>query len=237
MAALTLAFAGCVRDDVDRVEWTSMGTIAAVQRRGGTVPPSARDAVKKAFAAVESEFSAFDENSAIRKLGRCTEFGRPCMDAAMKLKEQSGGAFDPEWKRDGTLDFGAIAKGFAIDLAAEKLENEFDGIDALVDLGGNLKAVGGDWRIGILGGGEFVLASGAACATSAKYFRGEHIADARSGNAATNGCFSVTVVHPSSAMIADGLSTTLFILGKEKGAEFVEKHYPEAKVFWSDAGF
>ena len=53
----------------------------------------------------------------------------------------------------------------------------------------------------------------------------------------TNGVYSVTVIHPKSAMLADGLSTTLFILGREKGEEFLKNHYPEARAVWIDAGF
>ena len=33
-------------------------------------------------------------------------------------------------------------------------------------------------------------------------------------------------------MIADGLSTTLFILGREAGERFLKEHYPDARVFW-----
>ena len=48
----------------------------------------------------------------------------------------------------------------------------------------------------------------------------------------TNAVYSVTVIHPSSAMIADGLSTVLFVLGREKGEAFLKKHYPEAEAVW-----
>ena len=51
-----------------------------------------------------------------------------------------------------------------------------------------------------------------------------------------NAVHSVTVVHPSSAMLADGLSTVMFIFGREKGEAFLKKHYPEAKAVWIDAG-
>jgi len=48
----------------------------------------------------------------------------------------------------------------------------------------------------------------------------------------TNDVASVTVVHPSSAMLADGLSTTLFVLGRERGTAFLKAHYPEAAAYW-----
>ena len=108
--------------------------------------------------------------------------------------------------------------------------------EMLIDLGGNLKAVKGDWTVGIKDGESFVLHEGEACATSARYYRGSHIKDGRTGADVTNGVYSVTVVHPKSAMLADGLSTTLFILGREKGEAFLKKHYPEARAVWIDAG-
>ena len=114
--------------------------------------------------------------------------------------------------------------------------NCWNGEDILIDLGGNLKAVKGDWTVGIKGGGSFVLREGEACATSARYYRGGHIKDGRTGAEITNGVYSVTVFHPKSAMLADGLSTTLFILGREKGEAFLKKHYSEARAVWINAG-
>ena len=102
----------------------------------------------------------------------------------------------------------------------------------LIDLGGNLKAVKGDWRVGVLGGDVFTLKEGEACATSAEYFRGEHIRDGISGEKISNGVYSVTVIHPTSAMIADALSTIMFLMGSEKGEQFLKEHYPEARSCW-----
>ena len=56
--------------------------------------------------------------------------------------------------------------------------------------------------------------------------------DGRTGPAVSNDVFSVTVVHPTSAMLADGLSTILFILGREKGEAFLRTHHPEAYAVW-----
>ena len=104
----------------------------------------------------------------------------------------------------------------------------------LLDLGGNLKAVSGDWRVGVFGGkGEmFTLREGEAAATSGEYFRGRHIHDGRTGGEAAAKVYSVTVIHPSSAMMADALSTTLFILGREKGEAFLRARHPEARAIW-----
>jgi thiamine biosynthesis lipoprotein ApbE len=43
---------------------------------------------------------------------------------------------------------------------------------------------------------------------------------------------SVTVVHPTSAMLADGLSTVMFIFGREKGEAFLKSRHPEARAVW-----
>ena len=236
--ALLEGLAGCGRPKVERVEWPVMGTIAAAQFRGAPEDGAAVERIRDAFAAVNAEFNAFDAQSAIRRTGKCTAFGQPCWDFAFRLKEESGGAFDPRWKGDGKLDFGAVAKGFAVDVAAESVRtNSSPGqCDLLIDLGGNLKAVKGDWTVGIKDGESFVLREGEACATSARYYRGDHIKDGRTGGDVTNAVYSVTVIHPKSAMFADGLSTTLFVLGREKGEEFLKKHYPEARAVWIDAG-
>ena len=66
------------------------------------------------------------------------------------------------------------------------------------------------------------LREGEALATSATYYRGSHIYDGRTGLAVSNGVASVTVLCRS-AMWADGLSTTLFVLGPDEGRAFVEE--------------
>ena len=130
--------------------------------------------------------------------------------------------------------------GFAVDLAAERLSRA-EGVQRslLIDLGGNLKVVRGTWRTGIRDPSRpdgivrtLTLTNGMACATSGEYARGKHIRDGRTGVPVTNDVASVTVVHPTSAMLADGLSTTLFVLGRERGTAFLAAHYPEATAYW-----
>ena len=238
-----MALAGCWRQTVERVEWVSMGTVAAVQTRGATgdVLAKARSAAQAVCGEVELLLNAHEKNSEISRLaGRtdeevlaaCDAKVRPCYAAAFALAKLTAGAFNPRWRGANTLDLGAIAKGFAVDLAAQAVAGEAETGDLLLDLGGNLKAVRGDWTVGVKDGETFTLREGEACATSARYYRGDHIKDGRTGSDVANGIHSVTVVHPTSAMLADGLSTVLFILGREKGAAFVKEHYPEVRVFW-----
>ena len=236
-AAAAVCVAGCGRRPVERVEWTTMGTVAAVQVRGGEIA-AVRSVVQAAFEEVRQEFDAHDPKSAISRLGGCTDFGRPCHECAMRLREASGGAFDPCWRGDGKLDYGAIAKGFAVDVAASRLAGAIrGGQDVLIDLGGNVKAVRGSWKVGIknpAGSGvcETVeLGEGESLATSATYFRGRHIYDARTGAPVTNDVASVTV-RCRSAMLADGLSTALFVLGVDAGGELMSRFAPGASAIF-----
>ena len=153
---------------------------------------------------------------------------RPCYEAAFALQKASDGAFNPRWRGTNTLDLGAIAKGFAVDRLESTLKTAHPfRTDCLIDLGGNLKALRGNWRTGVKdpdrdGFAAVVdLHEGEALATSATYYRGSHIYDGRTGLAVSNGVASVTVLC-NSAMWADGLSTTLFVLGPEAGKKFLD---------------
>jgi len=147
------------------------------------------------------------------------------------------------------LDLGAIAKGYAVDLAFERLQQE-GCTNILIDLGGNLRALGeaspgrDGWRTGIRNPfaegkclAQFLLRPGEAVATSGNYerfveidhVRYAHIMDARTGKPVT-GIAGVTVVAPT-AMLADGLSTTLFVLGPEAGLKLLER-YPKCEAVW-----
>ena len=253
---LLLLLAGCAREKVDRIEWTVMGTVAAVQWKGELKnSPEIIAATKGAFADVERLLNAHDPDSELSRLAKlsdaevlatCDPSVRPCYEAAFRLRDETGSVFNPRWKGPSTMDLGAIAKGFAVDRAAERIAPRCGGTEVLIDLGGNLKAVSGTWTTGIIDPGEasedgkgetgnvteFTLKPGAACATSAEYFRGKHIRDGRDGSEAAGGVISVTVIHPGSAMMADGLSTVMFLLGKEKGERFLKEKHPEANAVW-----
>ena len=135
------------------------------------------------------------------------------------------------------MDLGAVAKGYIGDMLAEQ------GLaSALLDLGqSTILAVGSKpgqtpWRIGIqdpAGEGYFAVVelTGLAMGTSGGYQRyfeedGEvywHILDPETAAPARSGLASVTVVSPS-ALVCDGLSTALFVMGLEEGARFWRDH-------------
>ena len=254
IAVMFLSAAGCGGGmGVDSVEWIAMGTVARVSFKvGGNRLFGSRDLqgnvcsqVRDAYGKVEEKLSIWNPESEISQyasLDGVSPEMRPCYEAAFELQRRSGGVFNPFWRGGGRgPDLGGIAKGFAVDLAAERLGGQAvaDGTAILLDLGGNLKVVAGEWKTGIrnpFGSGGVVqtltLTNGMACATSGEYERGKHIRDGRTGVPVTNDVASVTVVHPTSAMIADGLSTTLFILGRDAGERFLRIHHPEAAAYW-----
>lgn len=244
--ALALLTVGCVRAPIHRVEWPVMGTVAAIQWRGEAEDReamAARETVRQVFAEVERLLNAHDPKSELSKLAkfadaevlaRCEKTMRPCYQLAFAWERQTDGAFSPRWRGRDTLDLGAIAKGFAVDLAYERLQSMQKLPDLLIDLGGNLRSVKGVWRVGIEGDArEFELAAGEACATSAEYYRGRHIYDARTGKPVESGVKTVTVVART-AMWADLLSSTAFIFGRADAVKFFARKEFLA-VYWVDA--
>lgn len=130
-----------------------------------------------------------------------------------------------------------IAKGFIIDRAVEVLAA--DGVAAaLVDIGGDMRVLGRPqgrraWTLGIrhprdpetfLSTMEVVDAAVATSGDYEHYFvedlSAHHLIDPRTGLTARE-VTSVTVVAPT-AMDADALATTVFVLGVEAGLGLVE---------------
>ncbi|HEY9054196.1 MAG TPA: FAD:protein FMN transferase [Rectinemataceae bacterium] len=138
------------------------------------------------------------------------------------------------------LDLGAIAKGYAADEVSAILQRH-KVKSAVVDLGGNVlvfgeKRDGSPWRVGVQDPvserGEYLgLIAGKAMTvvTSGVYeryfieqgIRYHHILDTKTGYPVKNGLVSVTIVA-SASIDADGLSTTVFALGLERGMALIE---------------
>ncbi len=129
----------------------------------------------------------------------------------------------------GWLDFGGIAKGWAVDKGMEILRRA--GVkNAIINAGGDLKGIGdhGDrpWKVGVRAPKGGVLAAlevgeNEAIFTSGNYERFyewngkryHHIIDPRSGYPAQQST-SVTVIHHDSAK-ADAAATALLIAGEK----------------------
>jgi thiamine biosynthesis lipoprotein len=136
------------------------------------------------------------------------------------------------------LDLGAVAKGFAIDVAARELA-PFG--DFAIDAGGDLylaghNADGAEWAVGIRDPRDpaelldTIHVSDMAVCTSGDYERtsaiagaGHHIMDPRRRGNGDGSATSVTVVAPM-AMVADGLATAAFVLGPERGIQLLNRH-------------
>jgi FAD:protein FMN transferase len=141
---------------------------------------------------------------------------------------------DPEM----ALDLGAIAKGYALDRAAQKIRDS--GISAgLINAGGDIIAIGekepgSPWRVGVQNPDKHgsiiavVTLKDRAIVTSGDYerffvkdnIRYHHILDPRTGYPA-RGLRSVTIVGPD-GVTADALATGVFVLGLEEGMKKIE---------------
>lgn len=139
------------------------------------------------------------------------------------------------------IDLGGIAKGYAADVIADYLKSK-NIHNAIIDLGGNILALGNNgksdnWNIGIqdpfkprneyIGilsvNDKTVVTSG----VYERYLESEgkryhHILSPFTGYPVENSLMSVSIVTDKS-IDADGLSTSIFALGLENGAELIKK--------------
>lgn len=135
------------------------------------------------------------------------------------------------------VDLGAVAKGFAAQQADAALREQ--GVtSALLDLGGNVtvlgcKPDGSAWQVAVKDPQNpdqalcVLSLEDETASTSGGYERYfeengvqyHHIIDPETGYPADSGLLSVTVVS-SNHMLADALSTALFVAGPEKALEF-----------------
>lgn len=143
---------------------------------------------------------------------------------------------------DMSLDLGAVAKGRLGEVLSQDLK-ELGVTSALLELGGNIQTVGtkpdgSRWRVGIQDpnsqeGGYLAIVEVAdqAVVTSGDYQRyfeqdGQtycHIMDPATAAPADSGVDSVSIVG-SDGTVCDALSTALFVMGEEKGAQFWKDH-------------
>jgi FAD:protein FMN transferase len=140
---------------------------------------------------------------------------------------------------EGKLDLGGVAKGWAADCAAARLDREGP---VLVDAGGDISAPspmadGSPWPVGV----ENPFYSGAALCTIALWGGGvatsgrdyrkwiadgrafHHLIDPRTGRPAQTDVLTATVIGPS-ARRAEAASKAALILGSERGVEWLDRH-------------
>ena len=149
------------------------------------------------------------------------------------------GASTVRFAREGVrIDLGGIAKGYAVDRAIGILQS-MGVAHASVTAGGDSRIIGDrfgrPWVVGIRhpdDAGRIIARMpivDAALSTSGDYeryfdedgLRYHHIIDPKTGRSAGE-VRSVTIIGPD-ATTTDGLSTSVFVLGPERGLELVER--------------
>ena len=155
---------------------------------------------------------------------------------------------------DQQIDFGGIAKGYTSSRIMDIYKD--NGITSgLVNLGGNVQALGTKtdgtkWKIAVQSPDDtedylgILSVQDKAVITSGgyeRYFEQDgvtyhHIIDPKTGYPAESGLVSVTIVS-TDGTLADGLSTSLFIMGEEKASDFWREHKDEFDaILMSDDG-
>lgn len=159
-------------------------------------------------------------------------------------------------KRDSLagLDFNSIAQGLTVDLLADKIQ-ALNVPHFMVEVGGEVRAQGTNprgipWRIAIDKPQDnweegrpleaIVELKNAALCTSGNYrkfyiedgVRRSHTLDPRTGYPVEHGLLSATI-KASTAVLADGLSTSCMVLGPEAGRAFISTYrldHPEEAI-------
>ncbi|MDP3911974.1 MAG: FAD:protein FMN transferase, partial [Gemmatimonadales bacterium] len=206
----------------------------------------ALDAIRDTTEALDSLLSTFRDDSEIsqvnrgggtrgRGVGTVTAAFAAVLAEALAVARASAGAFDPtqrDWRgvtldatggtvrvrRGLALDFGGIAKGYALDRAAALLAGVAD--SALLDLGGQFLWVGPATRrtVGIADPVNSLVAIAAvelregSISTSSQAEQPDHIVEPRNGRPAGSSSRSVTVIA-SRGIAADAWSTAFFVMG------------------------
>lgn len=172
------------------------------------------------------------------------------LETLLKLADASQIIYDKDTRKisfgqEGMkIDLGGIAKGYTSSRIMD-IYKENNISSGLVNLGGNVQALGtktdgSKWRVAVQSPDDtedylgILSVEDKAVITSGgyeRYFEQDgktyhHIIDPKTGYPAENGLTSVTIVSEDGTL-ADGLSTSLFIMGKEKAIEFWRAHSDE----------
>ncbi|MCX5360053.1 FAD:protein FMN transferase [Streptomyces sp. NBC_00124] len=200
------------------------------------------DAVFAWLREVDARFSPFKPDSEVSRLGR-GELAEGAVSADLRTvlnlcehyRVATAGAFDIRLPGRG-LDPCAVVKGWSVQRAAELL-TAAGARRFVLNAGGDVVAAGGPWRVGVRHPEHadrlctvLDLTHGAV-ATSARYERGDHIIDGRTGRPAT-GLLSLTVVADTLTE-ADSVATAAFAMGAE-GVDWAAG-LPGCEVFAVDA--
>ncbi|MFI6408349.1 FAD:protein FMN transferase [Streptomyces sp. NPDC050548] len=209
---------------------------------GGPRMDETADALFAWLREVDARFSPFRPDSEVCRYDR-GELRLPDLSAdlteVLGLCEQyrlaTGGAFDVRLP-GRPLDPCAVVKGWSVQRAAELL-TAAGARRFILNAGGDVVVAGGPWRVGVRHPEHadqlctVLELTGGAVATSARYERGDHIVDGRTGRPAT-GLLSISVVA-ASLTEADATATAAFAMGPE-GVDWAAAR-PGCEVFAVDA--
>lgn len=201
-----------------------MGFPVSLRVDDSVVPDGIGDAVFAWLREVDARFSPFKADSEVSRYGRgelsADELSTDLvevLDICERYRVASGGAFDVRLPGRG-LDPCAVVKGWSVQRAAELLTGA--GLSRFcLNAGGDVVVSGGPWRVGVRHPEiadrlcTVLDLTDGAVATSARYERGDHILDGRTGRPVT-GLDSLTVVA-STLTEADTVATTAFALGAD----------------------
>lgn len=180
------------------------------------------------------------------------------IEALLPLVDSSKVIYNPETKKltlpSGVqIDFGGIAKGYTSQ-AVMDIYQKHHLTGGLADLGGNIQVTGNKldgspWRVGIEDPadtsallGILTLSEDSTVITSGGYERylvdqdGKrypHIIDPSTGYPVKNDLSSVSIICKDGAL-ADGLSTSLCVMGKEKAISFWKAHSDQFEMVLFD---
>lgn len=180
------------------------------------------------------------------------------IEALLPMVDSSKVIYDPETKKltlpSGVqIDFGGIAKGYTSQ-AVMDIYQKHHLTGGLADLGGNIQVTGNKpdgspWRVGIEDPadtsallGILTLSEDSTVITSGGYERylvdqdGKrypHIIDPSTGYPVKNDLSSVSIICKDGAL-ADGLSTSLCVMGKEKAISFWKAHSDQFEMVLFD---
>lgn len=225
------------------------------EKGSGTLLTDAKDIVSKALEVNKTTNGAFDISiyPLMVKWGFTTKkYNVPSKSEISKLLKNVDSSkiiFDEKsgsikLKENMKIDLGGIAKGYTSSRVMQ-IFKKCGVTSGLVSLGGNVQALGTKtnktaWQIAIENPDKssdyigVVSVKDKAVITSGGYERYfekngktyHHILDPKTGYPAESGLKSVTIVSDDGTL-ADALSTSLFVMGKEKALDYWRRHKDE----------
>lgn len=179
------------------------------------------------FKYIDQKFSTYKEESEITQINKgalspskASKDMKLVLSLSEKTKLETFGFFDI--RNQGKLDPSGLVKGWAIFNAANLLK-KFGFKKYYVEAGGDIQAVGREWKVGIRNPFnqkqiiKVLKVKNQGVATSGTYLRGAHIYNPKGK---LDKIISLTVIGPN-VYEADRFATAAFAMGK-KGIEFIE---------------